>query len=95
MTGHVLWQKDLANVSNVSFSNKSLKNYFIHDGNKLCCHDRNGDEMWAYSSEDILEDFEVISSGMMTGLYSNNYFHILDENGEQAWSYYALSLIHI
>ena len=89
LTGHVLWQKDLANVSNVSYSNKSLKNYFIHDGNKLCCHDRNGDEMWTYSSEDILEDFEVLSSGMMTGLYSNNYFHILDENGEQAWSYYA------
>ena len=28
LTGHVLWQKDLANVSNVSYSNKSLNELF-------------------------------------------------------------------
>ena len=89
LTGHVIWQKDLQNVNQVTYSNNSLKNYFVNDDKKLICQDRNGDELWTYSSEDELENFAVLDSGMMIGLYSNNYFHILDENGEQAWSYYA------
>ena len=88
-TGHILWQKELPVTSNVSYSNKTLKNYFIEENKKLICQDRNGDEQWEYSSEDELDNFDVIDSGMMTGLYSNNYFHILDENGDQAWAYYA------
>tara|TARA_B100001250_G_scaffold263964_1_gene227531 strand:- start:646 stop:3027 length:2382 start_codon:yes stop_codon:yes gene_type:complete len=89
LTGHVLWQKESYNVNNVFFSNTSLKNYFVIEGKKLICQDRNGDELWVYSSEDKLDGFLVLDSGMMVGQYSNNYFHILDENGLQAWSYYA------
>ena len=89
LTGHVIWEKGLHNVSEVTYSNNSLKNYFVNDHKKLICQDRNGDELWSYSSEDELEGFAAINSGMMIGLYSNNYFHVLDENGEQAWSYYA------
>mgnify|MGYP003312064737 CR=1 FL=1 len=37
----------------------------------------------------IRNGFRVLKSGMMVAQYSNNYFHILDMNGELAWSYYA------
>ena len=89
LTGHTIWQKELVDINHITFSNNSLINYFIEDKRKLICQDRNGDELWKYSSEDSLDNFSVTRSGMMTGLYSNNYFHVLDENGEQAWSYYA------
>ena len=89
LTGHIIWEKDLQNVNQITYSNDSLKNYFINDDKNLICQDRNGDQQWSYSSEDELESFEALNSGMMVGLYSKNYFHVLDENGEQAWSYYA------
>lgn len=89
LTGHILWEKKLSVVSNVLYSNNSLRNYFIDDNKKLVCQDRNGDELWSYTSEDELDNFRTLYSGMMIGLHSKSYFHILDENGEQAWSYYA------
>jgi len=89
LTGHLTWEKDLVDVSHVRFSNNSLMNYFVEGDKKLVCQDRNGDKLWAYSSEDDLQDFNLIDSGMMIGLCSNNYFHVLDENGVQAWTYYA------
>ncbi len=89
LTGHILWQKDSSNINYITYSNNSLKNYFINNDKKLICQDRNGDELWSYSSQDELEGFNVIDSGRMLGQYSNSYFHILDENGKQAWSYYA------
>jgi len=89
LTGHHIWQKDLADVRRVRYSNNSLMSYYVEGDKKLVCQDRNGDELWTYSSEDDLQNFNIVNSGMMTGLYSNNYFHVLDENGEQAWSYYA------
>jgi len=88
-TGHILWQKDSSNVNQILYSNNSLKNYFVNDGKNLVCQDRNGDELWVYSSEDELEGFSVLDSGGMIGQYSNTYFHIIDESGIQAWSYYA------
>ena len=89
LTGHITWEKDSVGVSHVRFSNNSLMHYFIEGDKKLVCQDRNGDKLWTYSSEDDLQNFNLIDSGMMIGLYSNNYFHVLDENGEQAWVYYA------
>ena len=89
LTGHHIWQKDLADVRHVRYSNNLLNNYYIESNKKLVCQDRNGDELWTYSSEDDLQNFNIVDSGTMVGLYSNNYFHVLDENGEQAWSYYA------
>ena len=89
LTGHILWQKDSSNVNQILYSNNSLKNYFVNNGKNLTCQDRNGDELWVYSSEDDLEGFRVLDSGGMVGQYSNTYFHIIDESGVQAWSYYA------
>ena len=89
LTGHILWQKDSSNVNQILYSNNSLKNYFVNNGKNLTCQDRNGDELWVYSSEDELEGFSVLDSGGMVGQYSNTYFHIIDESGVQAWSYYA------
>ena len=89
LTGHILWQKDSSNVNQIVYSNNSLKNYFVNNDKNLICQDRNGDELWVYSSEDELEGFNVLDSGRMIGQYSNTYFHIIDESGVQAWSYYA------
>ncbi|MBJ35067.1 MAG: hypothetical protein CMB62_00395 [Euryarchaeota archaeon] len=89
LTGHILWQKTLSDVKYVTYSNNSLKNYFVNNDKSLICQDRNGDELWTYSSEDELEGFNVLDSGRMVGQYSNTYFHIIDEYGDQAWSYYA------
>jgi len=89
LTGYILWQKKLSEVNIIEYSNKSQKNYIISEGKNLTCQDRNGDEIWYYSSEDDLEGLKALESGAMIGLYSSSYFHILDEFGEQAWSYYA------
>ena len=89
LTGHITWQKDLPGANCVRFSNSSLMNYFIESDKKLVCQDRNGNILWTYTSEDDLQNFKIINSGMMIGLFSNNYFHVLDENGKQAWAYYA------
>ena len=89
ITGHTLWQNESSNIKHIKYSNNSLKNYFISNDKNLICQDRNGDELWSYSSEDELGGFDVLNSGSMIGQYSNTYFHIIDENGEQAWSYYA------
>ena len=89
LTGHILWEKQTMDLRSIKFSNSSLKNYTIIGGKKFICHDRNGVEIWNYTSEDIIEDFKVIESGLMAGIYSNSYLHILDRSGEQAWSYYA------
>ena len=89
LTGYILWQKKLSEVNIIEYSNKSQKNYIISEGKNLTCQDRNGDKIWYYSSEDDLEGLKALESGAMIGLYSSSYFHILDEFGEQAWSYYA------
>ena len=89
LTGHILWEKELNNLNSIKYSNSSLHNYTINGGKKFICHDRNGDEIWSYNSEEIIEDFKVIESGLMAGIYSSSYLHILDDFGQQAWSYYA------
>jgi len=50
LTGHILWQKDSSNINYITYSNNSLKNYFINNDKKLICQDRNGEELWSYSS---------------------------------------------
>ena len=89
LTGYIFWQIFLSEVNIIKYSNKSQKNYIIFEGKNLTCQDRNSDEIWRYSSEDDLEGLKVLESGTMIGLYSSSYFHILDEFGDQAWSYNA------
>ena len=37
-------------------------NYFIEGDKKLVCQDRNGDILWSHSSEDDLQNFNLIDS---------------------------------
>ena len=63
LTGHHIWQKDLTDVRRIRYSNNSLMNYYVEGDKKLVCQDRNGDELWTYSSEDDLQNFNIVNSG--------------------------------
>jgi len=87
--GVELWQKEIASLEDLSFSSKGIKQIFLRDFKNVICQDRNGDELWSYNSTDNLSSVHSLESGTMTGFHSNNVFHVVDEIGEQAWTYQA------
>ena len=88
-SGAELWRKDEVVAKNISFSNNGIKHIFLENSNSIVCQDRNGDRIWNYHSKDDLDGSTVIESGEMVGVYSNKVFHVLDNKGEQSWSYQA------
>ena len=87
-SGNELWVKDYQ-VKNLTFSNGGVKHVFVKDSKTLVCQDRNGDDIWDYSSREAFDGATIIESGKMVGIFSNNVFHVIDEFGQQAWSYQA------
>ena len=87
-SGNELWAKEYK-VDNLTFSNDGIKHVFVQNSKTLVCQDRNGDKIWDYSSRESFDGATIIESGKMTGIFSNNVFHVIDEIGQQAWSYQA------
>jgi len=87
-SGNELWVKEYK-VDNLTFSNGGIKHVFIKDSKTLVCQDRNGDKIWDYSSREDFDGATIIESGKMAGIFSNNVFHVIDEIGQQSWSYQA------
>lgn len=87
-SGNELWAKEYK-VDNLTFSNGGIKHVFIKDSKTLVCQDRNGDKIWDYSSREDFDGATIIESGKMAGIFSNNVFHVIDEIGQQSWSYQA------
>jgi len=87
-SGNELWVKDYK-VKNLTFSNSGIKHVFVKDSKTLVCQDRNGDDVWDYSSRENFDGAMIIESGKMVGIFSNNVFHVIDEIGQQSWSYQA------
>ena len=87
-SGNELWSQDVK-LTNFNFSNQGIKHVFVHDSKNLVAQDRNGDNLWNYTSRENFDNVLVLNSGKMTGISSNKAFHILDYNGKQAWSYQA------
>ena len=87
-SGIELWSKDF-DVKNFHFSNQGTKHIFIRDSKNLVSQDRNGDILWEYHSRENFDGANVIDSGQMTGIFSNQAFHVVDNKGQQAWSYQA------
>ncbi len=87
-SGNELWVKDYK-VKNLTFSNGGIKHVFVKDSKTLVCQDRNGDDVWDYSSRENFDGAMIIESGKMVGIFSNNVFHVIDEIGQQSWSYQA------
>lgn len=87
-SGNELWAKE-CKVDNLTFSNGGIKHVFVKDSKTLVCQDRNGDKIWDYSSREDFDGAIIIESGKMTGIFSNNVFHVIDEIGQQSWSYQA------
>ena len=87
-SGNELWAKE-CKVDNLTFSNDGIKHVFVQNSKTLVCQDRNGDKIWDYSSRESFDGATIIESGKMTGIFSNNVFHVIDEIGQQAWSYQA------
>jgi len=87
-SGSELWSKDFE-VKNFSFSNQGIKHIFIRDSKNLVSQDRNGDVLWEYHSRENFDGATVLYSGQMVGIFSNQAFHVVDNTGQQAWSYQA------
>ena len=87
-SGNELWVKEYK-VNNLTFSNGGIKHAFVRNSKTLVCQDRNGDKIWDYSSREDFDGATIIESGKMVGIFSNNVFHVIDEIGQQSWSYQA------
>ena len=87
-SGNELWVKEYK-VNNLTFSNGGIKHVFVRNSKTLVCQDRNGDKIWDYSSREDFDGATIIESGKMVGIFSNNVFHVIDEIGQQSWSYQA------
>lgn len=87
--GLELWRKEGKIITDVSFSNDGTRHVFTSDMKSLVCQDRNGDEIWTYRSKEHLQRVFSLESGRMSGVFSNNVFHVIDNNGQQAWSHQA------
>ena len=87
--GVVLWKREITELSDLSFFDKGIKHVFLDNGKNVICEDRNGDLLWSYSSTDALNNLNCIESGEMFCFNSNNVFHVLDADGNQAWTHQA------
>ena len=87
-SGSELWSRDFE-VKNFNFSNQGIKHVFIRDSKNLVSQDRNGDVLWEYHSRENFDGAIVLDSGQMAGIFSNKTFHVVDNTGQQAWSYQA------
>ena len=88
-SGAELWRKEEVVANKITFSNNGVKHIFLEKSNNIVCQDRNGGQIWVYTSREDLNGSTVIESGEMVGISSNKVFHVLDNNGEQCWSYQA------
>jgi len=87
-SGSEIWSKNY-NVTKFSFSNQGIRHVFVKDSKTLICQDRNGDQLWEYTSREKFDGAHVIESGEMVGLFSNKALHVIDGSGQQSWSYQA------
>jgi len=88
-SGTELWRQDVVELSNLSFFGSGIKHLFVKDKKNVVCQDRNSDVVWSYTSTDSLSNLKCIESGEMFCFNSNNIFHVLDGQGDQAWTYQA------
>ena len=88
-SGTELWRQDVVELSHLSFFGSGIKHLFVKDKKNVVCQDRNSDVVWSYTSTDSLSNLKCIESGEMFCFNSNNIFHVLDGQGEQAWTYQA------
>ena len=58
-SGNELWVKDYQ-VKNLTFSNGGVKHVFVKDSKTLVCQDRNGDDIWDYSSREAFDGATII-----------------------------------
>jgi len=93
-TGAELWLHEDSVVTDLSFCDMGNKHVFILNSKTLVCQDRNGEILWKYRSNDELCGSFAMESGEMTGVFSNTVFHIIDSEGNQAWSYQAREKIN-
>jgi len=87
-SGSMLWSQN-HELTHFSFSNQGMKHVFVKNSKTLICQDRNGDQLWEYSSREKFDGARTIESGEMIGIFSNKTFHVIDSNGQQSWSYQA------
>ena len=87
-SGSEIWSKNY-NVTKFSFSNQGIRHVFVRDSKTLICQDRNGDQLWEYTSREEFDGALTIESGEMVGIFSNKAFHVIDGSGQQSWSYQA------
>ena len=87
-SGSEIWVKNY-NITKFSFFNQGIRHVFVKDSKTLVCQDRNGDQLWEYTSRENFDGAIAVESGEMIGIFSNKVFHVIDGNGQQSWSYQA------